>query len=408
MSDNTGGPEQSPSKNDSRDEIIRKRSFSRARGIDISSFMVGDNNKDEAANVIDEVEVTPDIAMGEIAEIFSKGGEDFKRPGAIQKDGTVNTAPENDSVTDLAVHGEKRLGFGLLIAMILSWSLIGTIVGTVLDPIFGAIGLSLMAIIGLYLGEKWIPNPNMRILGVTWVIISMKLIYGLILDLWHWGWLDEFSFADENDILGALLLVGVVLNIAIAQRHDEDAIAAQATLILLIVGSAAGAVYGEFGVAIMIGIGTILLHSLAIIRNSGNLASMGIAVSYLWVGVHAISDNWNFFGLEVLPFEDELLLKYGHSLKKLKRRQGRILIRLIDRETGRTSYNIIKDFRNVFSAGFWQLTARLFGHDLRSVYNENKGEDVFIEYIIKKIERESNKISFRTYDLFFKKNNRNF
>ena len=90
--------------------------------------------------------------------------------------------------------------------------------------------------------------------------------------------------------------------------------------------------------------------------------------------------------------EDELLEQYGHSLKKLKRRQGRILIRLIDRETGRTSYNIIKDFRNVFSAGFWQLTARLFGHDLRSVYNENKGEDVFIEHIIKKIERENNKI----------------
>ena len=101
--------------------------------------------------------------------------------------------------------------------------------------------------------------------------------------------------------------------------------------------------------------------------------------------------------------EDELILEYGHSLKKLKRRQGRILIRLIDRETGRTSYNIIKDFRNVFSAGFWQLAARLFGHDLRSVYNENKGEDVFIEYIVKKIERERNKFSSRTYDVIIKK-----
>ena len=101
--------------------------------------------------------------------------------------------------------------------------------------------------------------------------------------------------------------------------------------------------------------------------------------------------------------EDELFLKYGHSLKKLKRRQGRILIRLIDRETGRTSYNIIKDFRNVFSAGFWQMTARLFGHNLHSVYNENNGEDVFIEHIIKKIESESNKFSFRTYDVINKK-----
>ena len=310
MTEDSSEQEQPADKNDSRDEIIRKRSFSRARGIDVSSFMVDDESEQDDlwAKAVEEVEEEKDIAMGEIAEIFSKGGEDFDRAGAIQKDGTVKTAPEMDSVTDLAVHGEKRLGFGLLIAMIFSWSLIGTIVGTVLDPILGAIGLSVMAIVGLYLGEKWIPNPNMRILGVTWVIISMKLIYGLVLDLWHWGWLDGFSFADEDNLLGALLLIGVVLNIGIAQRHDEDAIAAQAILILLVVGSAAGALYGQFGVAIMIGIGTIMLHGLAIIRNSGNLASMGIAVSYLWVGVHAISNNWDFFGLEILPFEDELLL----------------------------------------------------------------------------------------------------
>ncbi len=86
--------------------------------------------------------------------------------------------------------------------------------------------------------------------------------------------------------------------------------------------------------------------------------------------------------------EDELISKYGHSIKKLKRRQGRILIRLIDRETGRTSYNIIKDFRNIFSASFWQLTAKVFGHDLQSVFGQNKKEDIFIEYVIKKIENE--------------------
>ncbi len=86
--------------------------------------------------------------------------------------------------------------------------------------------------------------------------------------------------------------------------------------------------------------------------------------------------------------EDELITKYGHSIKKLKRRQGRILIRLIDRETGSTSYDIIKDFRNIFSASFWQLTAKVFGHDLRAVYGQNKREDTFIEYIVKKIESE--------------------
>ena len=86
--------------------------------------------------------------------------------------------------------------------------------------------------------------------------------------------------------------------------------------------------------------------------------------------------------------EKQLILNHGHSIKKLKKSQGRILIRLIDRETSRTSYRIIKDFRNIFSATFWQLTARVFGHNLHSVYNKNKGEDRMIEYIIKKIENE--------------------
>ena len=86
--------------------------------------------------------------------------------------------------------------------------------------------------------------------------------------------------------------------------------------------------------------------------------------------------------------EDELILEYGHSIRQLKKRQGRILIRLIDRETGRTSYDIIKDFRNIFSASFWQLTAKIFGHDLQSVFGQSKKEDIFIEYVIKKIESE--------------------
>ena len=89
--------------------------------------------------------------------------------------------------------------------------------------------------------------------------------------------------------------------------------------------------------------------------------------------------------------EDELISRYGYSIKKLKKSQGRILIRLVDRETNRTSFEVIKDFRNIFSAGFWQLTARVFGHNLLSVYNPNNGEDRMIEYIINKIENEKRK-----------------
>ena len=85
--------------------------------------------------------------------------------------------------------------------------------------------------------------------------------------------------------------------------------------------------------------------------------------------------------------EDELLLKYDYSIRKLTKRQGRILIRLIDREANKTSYEIIKDFRNIFTAGFWQLTARIFGHNLKTSYNPLKGEDRMIEYIIGRMER---------------------
>ena len=292
--------------NDNQDDLLRERDFSRARGLDVSSFLVQDSSYEEPEKVAEVLEDSTDKAVGEISPIFTK--QEDVAAGSIARDGTVSQQPLNDSVTDFAMHGERRIGFGLLIAMILSWSLIGTIVGTVLPPVFGAIGLTLMAIVGLYLGERWIPNPNMRILGVTWVIISMKLIYGLMLDLWHWGWLSGFSFADENEILGGLLLAGVGLNILIGQRHDEDAVAAQAILILLVVGSAAGSVYGELGIAAMVALGTILFHSLALLRNSGNLTSMGVAVSYLWVGIHAISNDWEILGLEILGFNDELLL----------------------------------------------------------------------------------------------------
>tara|TARA_B100000575_G_scaffold195231_1_gene157832 strand:+ start:295 stop:1035 length:741 start_codon:yes stop_codon:yes gene_type:complete len=89
--------------------------------------------------------------------------------------------------------------------------------------------------------------------------------------------------------------------------------------------------------------------------------------------------------------EDDLISKYGYSIKKLRKSQGRILIKLIDRQTDKTSFQVIKEFRNIFSAGFWQLTARVFGHNLLSEYNPNNGEDRIIENIINKIENEKRK-----------------
>ena len=302
---NDGKPKTPPLQ--SRDEVVRKRDFQRAQGVDINSFMVKQDPEEGIEKIPHSTPESEDIAVGEITSLFSSGKEEQHLPGAVQSDGSVGSPPEMDSVTDLAVHGEKRLSFGLLVAMVLTWSAIGAIVGTVLPEIPSGLGLLAMGLFGLYLGERWIPNPNMRLLGVTWVIISMKLFYGLAIDAWHWGWFDVSPYG-ASEMFGTSLIAIVSLNIFLAQRHNEDAIAAQATLILLLVGSAAGALYGEIGIAAMIGLGTLLMHGLAIYRQSGNLASLGIASSYLWVGIHALSNDWSLFGLEIVPFEDELLL----------------------------------------------------------------------------------------------------
>ena len=280
---------------ESDDEFISMKKFERAGGIDLGKFMV-ESDEVEPENIEQKESKIEDQAMGEIAEIFSR-----EQKSEINRDGTVEKPPEMDSVTELAVEGEKRLHFGLMISMIVVWSAIGTVVGLTLTPLLATLGLLSMALFGIWLGEIWIPQSRMHLLGVTWVIISMKLLYGLAISMHSWEWLNQTE-------LGIGLLSLVALNIVIAQRYDEDAIATQATIVLLAIGSAAGGPYGQEGVALMIGIGTILFHSLAYFRQSGNLASLGIAVSYLWIGVHAISDNWNLFGIELKAFEDELLL----------------------------------------------------------------------------------------------------
>lgn len=83
--------------------------------------------------------------------------------------------------------------------------------------------------------------------------------------------------------------------------------------------------------------------------------------------------------------EKELFDKYGDELKKLSISEGRILIKLIDRETQHTSYELIKDLKGGVSAFFWQGIAKLFGNDLKAEYDPVE-EDKMIEEIIYFIE----------------------
>lgn len=81
--------------------------------------------------------------------------------------------------------------------------------------------------------------------------------------------------------------------------------------------------------------------------------------------------------------EKELFDEFEAPLRKLTFSQGKLLIKLIDRETGDTSYNLIREYKGGVSALFWQGIARIFGANLKDQYiPSDRVEDRMIEHII--------------------------
>ena len=86
--------------------------------------------------------------------------------------------------------------------------------------------------------------------------------------------------------------------------------------------------------------------------------------------------------------EDEITEQYTQDLKEMTFSQGAILIRLIDRETSHTSYQVVQEFRGKFRAFFYQGFARLWGYNLKTEYDpHNNPEDDQIETIMTLLER---------------------
>ncbi len=83
--------------------------------------------------------------------------------------------------------------------------------------------------------------------------------------------------------------------------------------------------------------------------------------------------------------EDDLRAQFERDIRNLTFSQGRILIKLIDRQTGQTSYQIIREFRGTISAVFWQSIARIFTANLKDEYDP-AGDDRLIEEIVIMIE----------------------
>jgi len=86
--------------------------------------------------------------------------------------------------------------------------------------------------------------------------------------------------------------------------------------------------------------------------------------------------------------EKTLLADYSDELKGCTISQGKVLLKLIDRETGRTSYVLVNELRGKLRAGVYQTFARLFGYNLKASYDpKHNKEDNLIERIVLSVER---------------------
>lgn len=80
--------------------------------------------------------------------------------------------------------------------------------------------------------------------------------------------------------------------------------------------------------------------------------------------------------------EKEIMDQFEKEVRRLTVTQGIILVKLIDRETGRTSYQVIKELKGGFTAFFWQGIARIFGNNLKTEYDPENQDRVMEDIVL--------------------------
>ncbi len=78
----------------------------------------------------------------------------------------------------------------------------------------------------------------------------------------------------------------------------------------------------------------------------------------------------------VKAFEGEIKTMFEREIKNLTITQGGILIKLIDRETGNSSYDLVKEMKGGITAFFYQSVARIFGNNLKNKYDPQEDRDI--------------------------------
>jgi len=117
------------------------------------------------------------------------------------------------------------------------------------------------------------------------------------------------------------------------------------------------------------------------------IAAASIASCFLnSVNLHIAGKDKAYVTSYINSREKELKKEFADPLMNLSVYQGKILMKLINRETGNNCYDILKEFKGGFSARFWQTVAFFFGSNLKQPYDP-KGEDAEIERIVKEVRR---------------------
>ena len=83
----------------------------------------------------------------------------------------------------------------------------------------------------------------------------------------------------------------------------------------------------------------------------------------------------------VTNVQKELFDVFEGQMRNLSVSQGALIMKLVDREVGKSSYNIIKGYKSGITAGFWQGVAKMFGSDLKAPYDP-EGEDKATEELV--------------------------
>lgn len=96
--------------------------------------------------------------------------------------------------------------------------------------------------------------------------------------------------------------------------------------------------------------------------------------------------------------EDNLFGQYEQDIRRMTRTQGKILIKLIHRQTGSSMYYLIRDVKSGATAVFWQSIGRIFGIDLKGEFEDGDYEDDLIRGFVEELEAGGYNIVYKCHN----------